>query len=46
MLEQLFSLFFGVLNGMVDTDFFVWVVASGFLFGMATLIKYLFVGDK
>lgn len=46
MLERLFSLFFSVLNGMALTDFFIGVMAAGFLFGMATLIRYIFVGGR
>ena len=41
MLERLFSLFFSVLNGIALTDFFIGVMAAGFLFGMATLIRYI-----
>lgn len=46
MLERLFSLLFSVLNGIALTDFFIWVMAAGFLFGLATLIRYVFVGGK
>ena len=46
MLERLFSLFFSVLNGIALTDFFIGVMAAGFLFGMATLIRYIFVGGR
>lgn len=46
MLERLFSLFFDSLNGLVLTDFFIFVMAAGFLFGISTLIRYIFIGGR
>lgn len=45
MLERLFSLFFGLLDGLVSSDFFVFLIAAGFLYGIATLIRYVLMGD-
>lgn len=46
MLERLFTLFFSVLDGIAVTDFFIFVIASGFFFGMVTLIRYIFIGGR
>lgn len=46
MLERLFALFFDLLDGLVAMDFFVFVIAAGFLFGIASFIRYLLMGDE
>lgn len=46
MLERLFSLFWSVLDGLIPLEFFVALIAVGFLFGVCSLIRFIFVGDK
>lgn len=46
MLERLFSLFWSVLDGLIPSEFFVSLIAVGFLFGVCSLIRFIFVGDK
>ena len=45
MLQELFSMFFDVIDGLVVLDFFIAVMAAGCLYGIASLIRYIFAGD-
>ena len=45
MLDGLFDLFWSVLNGMIAQDFFIALMAVGVLFGICSLIRYVFQGE-
>lgn len=46
MLERLFSLFWSVLDGLIPSEFFIALIAAAALFGVCSLIRFIFVGDK